>query len=550
MSPTRRILMLLASAILVAVAATAASAGSPRATSAPRSASSSDHDRKLLCNEGDPLCAETAEAIGYEGRYTGHDEPSALFYSNRPGAGNNSRYRVVVPQDPPTLPTQDGTGGTFNFQDRIAFWFGMDLCDNQSAPEFTHAPCTPDSDTNIFDGADPSKPDYIGRHPGTAFLELQFYPPGWVPFQQAISCDATKWCAAMAIFSFNRDQNTGVDNNADCLGTVGIEPANFAFITHSGVPQAPPAPLDLTTAAFTPDPARDLFMRAGDQLDIGIHDSPAGLVTEIRDLTSHQSGSMTASVANGFAQVNYDPAAATCSQTPYAFHPMYATASEHTRVPWAAHSYNVAFSDEIGHFEYCSSVNADGTCAASVNDPAGPDGDDVGCFGPEQSLRVRVGGCIGTDNDFDGVSYQPTWPGSLANPGTDQRLHPRSVLFTSPVFNGGHNYDRVAFEADLPRIEAADFGGSCDRSTGANCVNPPPGANFYPIFTTRDSNSVGCFWQLGGTHIPGTRQTFGGTSTAEFGPLLFLDYPGPGFTPIHRTNDFRRVLPANPCRQR
>jgi len=47
----------------------------------------------------------------------------------------------------------------------------MDLCDNQSGPEFTHQPCTPNSDTNIFDGSDPSKPDYIGRHPGTAFLE-------------------------------------------------------------------------------------------------------------------------------------------------------------------------------------------------------------------------------------------------------------------------------------------------------------------------------------------------------------------------------------------
>ena len=47
----------------------------------------------------------------------------------------------------------------------------MDLCDNQSGPEFTHQPCTPNSDTNIFDGSVPSKPDYIGRHPGTAFLE-------------------------------------------------------------------------------------------------------------------------------------------------------------------------------------------------------------------------------------------------------------------------------------------------------------------------------------------------------------------------------------------
>lgn len=550
----RRIFAIIAGAVLVvSAAATApASASSQRAVAA-KSASESAEARRLLCNEGDPLCAETADAIGYEGRYTGHDEPSALFYSNKPGSGNNTSYRLTVPQDPPTLPTQDGTGGTFNFQNRIAFWFGMALCDDQSAPEFTHAPCRPDSDTNIFDGGDPTRPDYIGRHPGTAFLELQFYPPGWVSFENGISCDATKWCAAMAIFSLNRDMNNGagagIDNNADCLGKVGVEPANFAFITRNGKPQAPPGPLDLTLESFTPDAARDLFMNAGDVIDVSVHDSGAGLVTELRDLTSHKSGSMTASVANGFAQINYDPVATTCTQSPYAFHPMYSTSSEHTRVPWAAHSYSVAFSDEIGHFEYCSSVNPNGTCAAGGSDPGGPDGDDVGCHGPDESLRVRIGGCIGTDNDFDGVSYQPNWPGSLANPAKDRQLNPRSVLFSSPVFNGGRNYDRVAFEADLPRIEAADFGGNCDRSTGANCVNPPPGANFYPIFSTRKDSSVGCSWQLGGTHIPGTTNTFGGTSTAEFGPLLFLNYPGPGFQPIHRTNDFRRVLSSNPCRK-
>jgi len=272
---------------------------------APASASSPSEQRpeKLLCNEGSPICAEAVDALGYEGQYTGHDEPSLLFYSNTPGAGNNQRYRMVVPQDPPILPTQDGTGGTFNFQDRIAFWFGMDLCDNQSAPEFTHAPCAPNSDTNIFDGADPNQADYIGHHPGTAFLELQFYPPGWAPFLNAISCDATQWCAAMAIFSFDRNQNTFVDNNAACLNTVGLEPANFAFITTSGVPQAPPGPLDLTAGSFTPDPSKDLFMGAGDRLNISIHDSSAGLVTQIDDLTSGDSGSMTASVANGLAQI-------------------------------------------------------------------------------------------------------------------------------------------------------------------------------------------------------------------------------------------------------
>ncbi len=548
----KRSLAMLAGIVLLASVGTAASAQVPGQVSA-RAGKAEDYGSRLVCGEGSPLCAEANDALGYNGGYTGHDEPSLLFYSGTPGSGNDTNYRLVVPTDPPILPQQDGTGGTFNFQDRIAFWFGMDLCDNQSAPEFTHDPCVPNSDTNIFDGADPTQPDYIGFHPGTAFLELQFYPPGWVPFQEAISCDPTKWCAAMAIFSFNSDQNTGVANNAACLNSVGIEPANFAFITKSGVPHAPASPLGLTAGSFTPDPTTDLFMDPGDQLDISIHDSTDGLVASIADLTSGESGSMTASIANGFAQVNYDPNAATCTQTPYAFHPMYATSSEHTRVPWAAHSYNVAFADEIGHFEYCNRANPHGKCVnPGVGDNAKnekKDADDSACFDADESLRIQVGGCIATDNDFDGVSYQTTWPGSLSDPALDAAVNPGSVLFSSPTFGGGQNYDRVGFEADLPRIEAADFGGVCDRSTGTNCVNPPPGSHFYPFFTTRNDGSVGCFWQLGGANIPGTTNTFGGSSSAEFGPLLFLDYPGAGLVPTHRTNDFRQVLGTNPCQR-
>ncbi len=549
----RRTLAVLAGIVVLSLVATAASA-KVTATIRARAGKAENYGSKLVCGEGSPLCAEANDALGYRGGYTGHDEPSLLFYSGTPGSGNESNYRLVVPSDPPILPRQDGTGGTFNFQDRIAFWFGMALCDNQSAPEFTHDPCAPGSDANIFDGADPTQPDYIGFHPGAAFLELQFYPPGWVPFQEAISCDPTKWCAAMAIFSLNRDQNspgqtTFVDNNADCLNKVGLEPANFAFITKSGEPDSPPAPLDLTFASFTPDPTTDLFMDAGDELDISIHDSTDGLVTDINDLTSGESGSMTASVDNGFAQVNYNPTASTCTQTPYAFHPMYATSSEHTRVPWAAHSYNVAFSDEIGHFEYCNHANVHGKCVNPGVGEKKKDADDQACFNADESLLIQIGGCIATDNDFDGVSYQTTWPGSLSNPALDAAVNPASVLFSSPTFGGGQNYDRVGFEADLPRIEAADFGGICDRSTGTNCVNPPPGSNFYPFYSTRNDPSVGCFWQLGGANIPGTTNTFGGNSATEFGPLLFLDYPGPGFTPIHRTNDFRNVLGSNPCQR-
>jgi hypothetical protein len=541
----RRTLTIVAATVLLASLATGASARTTAGVRA-QAGKAENYGNKLICGEGSPLCAEATDALGHGGQYTGHDEPSLLFYSDTAGSGNESNYRLILPAESPTMPTQDGTGGTFNFQNRIAFWFGMDLCDNQSAPEFTHDACVPNSDANIFDDAKINSPDYIGFHPGTAFLELQFYPPGWLPFQEAISCDATQWCAAMAIFSFNRDQNHMIDNNAACLNSVGLEPANFAFITTSGEPHAAPSPLDLTLDSFTPDPTTDLFMDPGDALDISIHDSAAGLVTQIDDLTSNESGSMTASTDNGFAQVKFEPNASTCSQKPYAFHPMYSTSSEHTRVPWAAHSYNVAFSDEIGHFEYCDHANGKGDCVKAGVTEKKKDSDDTTCFNADESLLVPIGGCIATDNDFDGVSYQNTWPGT-GSPAVDAATKPASVLFSSPTFGGGQNYDRVAFEADLPRIEAADFGGICDRSTGMNCVNPPPGSNFYPFYSTRADETAGCLWQLGGANIPGTTNTFGGSSAAEFGPLLFLDYPGPGFTPIHRTNDFRQVLGNNPC---
>jgi hypothetical protein len=507
------------------------------------------------CSTGLIICTEVADSIGANGTYTGHDEPSLLFYSDTAGSGNSNSYTLTLPTDPKTLPNQAGTGGTWNFQLRPAFWLGMAMCDTQSFPEFTNT-CAADSDSNIFDGTNPLGPDYIGKHPGTAFMEMQFYPPGWVPWPPGVSCDPTKWCAALTIDSLNQNGNTGTVNNADCLGRVGLEPVSFAFITKSGAPHAAPDPLSVFSppfAALTPNPATDLFMSSGDVLKVDLHDTGAGFQVVIHDQTSGQTGSMTASVANGFKQVLYEPGSPTCHEAPYAYHPMYSTSSEHTRVPWAAHTYNVAFSDEIGHFEYCPSADSNGDCtAAGASDPGGLDGDDSNCFNADDSLLVQIGGCLGTDNDFDGPAYGPNWPGTGPNLGQDTKYHSSSVAFTSPTFNSGANYSRVAFEADLPRIEAADFGGVCNRFTGVGCTNPPPGASFYPIYSTgtstgnQSSHGV-CVWHLGGPNIKGTTNTFGGNSTAEYGPLLFSFYPGPNPATRTRANNFRQILDSNPC---
>jgi hypothetical protein len=276
---------------------------------------------------------------------------------------------------------------------------------------------------------------------------------------------------------------------------------------------------------------------------------------------------MKASVANGFGKVKFDPNATTCTVIPSAFHPEYNTSTPHTRVPWAAHSYNVAYSDEIGHFEYCKRVKlSDLSCARPLGDDTNnPDPDDNYCLPGFLSTLVDIGGCLTADGDFDGTSYMQDWPGSISNRRADRLLHARPVKFSSPTFSGGKNYGRVAFETDLPRIEDVDNTGytakvcqrhienPADPNPGAHCVNPPPGSNFYPFYTTTRAHGHrshhSCIWQEGGRFLRATHK-FGGSSKTEFGRLLRTDYPAAGFVTTARFNNFRRIVNHNPCKSR
>ncbi len=505
---------------------------------APSISLAQDWTGSTFCQTHEPLCAENH--FNYQnGKHIGHDEPSLLFYSNTPGSGNSAIYNLTLPKDPPKLPKQDGSGGAFNFQLHVAFWFGMAMCDTQSFPEFTGT-CVADSDTNIFDNSDPNANDFIGKHPGTAFMEMQFYPPGWVRWEDGFtSCDGKHWCAALNIdsFNFNAAVEDG-DNNADCLNKVGEEPVNFAFVTKSGVADIPANPL--FPQLVLPNLQNDLLMNPGDNLTLDMHDTADGFEVVIYDNTTHQRGSMKASIANGFAQVNFAPNDSTCTSTPYAFHPMYSTSGVHTRVPWTAHSYNIAFSDEIGHWDYCDSVALDGTCT----EPGHTAPDDVGCFLASSSSRVKVGGCIASDFDFDGTSYNPNWPGT--NPGTDKKFHPAPISFSSAMFNPSTagslaNYDMTAFEADMPIIEPTDV---CDTITGIGCTNPPAEAFFYPFYSIGNEKSGACTWRFGGANIVGSTNTFGGVS--QYGDLLSLVFPSAS-TAVTRFDDFRSTPASNPC---
>ena len=142
------------------------------------------------------------------------------------------------------------------------------------------------------------------------------------------------------------------------------------------------------------------------------------------------------------------------------------------------------------------------------------------CLTGAQSTLVRIDGCLNSDEDFDGQSYRKDWPGTIPNVAKDQALHAQPVVFTSPTTNG-QNYQSMAFENDMPAIEAQGAQANppfCNQTTGANCVNPPHGAKFYPFYSTTMRNGS-CAWQEGGKFLPNTTNDFGGSSTTEYGHL-------------------------------
>lgn len=398
------------------------------------------------------------------GHYVGHDEPAVQFNSQAPGSGNNVQYMLTLPKERPLPATQ-------TFENQIAFWFSMALCDPGSFPQ---APCKPNTDQNP-------------NTAGSAFLEMQFYPPGDAPFISQISCDTIHWCASLHI------------NSLECTaGFVKCNPAceettNFAFIQRDGVPTGPAGPDVQTVASFTPN-AETLLMNQGDRLRVTIKDTPGdvtgGVTTIIDDLTTGQSGFMIASAANQYQSLNIKD----CSGTPFSFHPEFSTAKFGNFVPWAALQANIGFASEIGHWQ--SGANGDG------------DVDDAPCF--PTSPTAILAGCLGSDLDFDGGSYLKDWPDGTSHNAT-------SLAFTAPRFaaNGSSNYHNqfpiLQFETDVLASES-----TCNPD-GSGCTVPPPGAQFYPFYSVRGSDPStrsgpmdsdrGCAFEFG--NLTRGVQTFG-----------------------------------------
>jgi hypothetical protein len=540
---------------------------------------------------GGDLCADPIKVVDGKGSrfidngwYVGHDEPGIRFISNTPGSANTMTYLVKLPVDPQAAPTP--TGSVTNYgQDSIAPWFGLAMCDPNSYPQ---NPCTPDSDSNISDPANPADA-------GSAFMELQLYPPGYTPFVDNTSCSITKWCAALTIDSL--ECSFGFETcNPNCT-----EPVNFAFLQTNGVPTGPPSPQEADVSTFLPN-ADTLLFNQGDVLQLSISDPPQGFTTVVRDLTTHQTGYMVASASNGFMNTNIN----TCDGTPWTFHAEFSTASAANQVPWAADlAGGPLVVQEIGHSEVCNSLKyqdpftesftngqsfvdddsydtciggtegpnavgegpcttTDGVTTCQNADTQGPNGEpqacpsnnpqsgdlceyaDAFCF-PQGSRTITVNGVNTTawsddnqcsadryqngDLDFDGLSYQrSSWPSSF-NPD-----HPTPMEYVGPFQANGQPYPQIQFESD---INASAF--LCDTVTGAGCVLPPTDANFYPYYSlvsqpgALGSHQTLCPWTFGGD-LSHTVDNFGGDR--EYGTPDVARFGGTSTSPVQPNLQF------------
>lgn len=432
--------------------------------------------RNFPCADMTGLHGERGEDNGH---YIGHDEPSTQFLSNQPGSGNHVRWDITLPREHPLPATQ-------TFENAATFWLSMSLCEPTSYPL---RPCTPDSDRNP-----PSKFSNDSAVAGSAILELQFYPPGYYPFITQLSCDATHWCAAMTIDSLKCDPAAPACNQ-NCT-----EPVNFAFIQRDGKPTGPPGPASTTSATFTPN-TQTLLMNQGDDIEVTMRDTSTGVINIVHDNTTHQTGYMVASAANGFQSLNVK----TCAPKNFSFHPEFNTAKLHNVVSWTFLQANIGIAYEIGHFEGTDN-----------------DDDDTTCFsGP------LVPGCLSNDTDYDGMSYQPDWPDGTSSTAMPALIHPpRSFSWRS----GGYTrtYGSLIFQTEVLSTEPA-----C-QDDGSGCTVPPPGATFYPFYAQAGHGSH-CVLTFG--------NDISGLTVNDFG--RDAEYGGPDLAWFFGTAD--SGVRTNPC---
>ena len=202
----KRTLTIVAATVLMASLATVASA-TTTARVRPRAGRAENYGNKLICGEGSPLCAEANDALGYRGGYTGHDEPSLLFYSDTPGRETNQlsarrsrpNRRPCPPRTAPEAPSTSSSGS------RSGSGWPCATTSLRPSSRTTHARRTATRTSST--GPTRTSPTTSGSTRARPSWSCSSTRRG-ASRSRGHRCDPTKWCAAMAIFSLNRDQNT------------------------------------------------------------------------------------------------------------------------------------------------------------------------------------------------------------------------------------------------------------------------------------------------------------------------------------------------------
>jgi hypothetical protein len=392
-------------------------------------------------------------------------------------------------------------------------------------------------------------------------MEMQFYPPGESPPWINVSCDNSHWCAALTIDSLECTLNFAQCNN-NC-----IEPVNFAFIQRNGVPTSAPSPQDANIDTITPN-GKTLLMNPGDTIRVHMFDAavPGGsgqkaFKVVIHDLTTHQSGYMQASAANGFRNTSI----VDCSGTPFNFQPEYNTAARKNITPWAADQVDISTQFETGHWEPCTRLlkpfsyptaafGFPGVTDKSWNqclgpyesaarpDDTSPEAGDALCFpagdthGSLKTPPNTMTGCLDNlfqngDLDFDGSPYWREWPTS-----TKPGIHPGSFVQSMPT-SGGSQYPKFFFQTDLGLSESTCPGNGVGGSQPGGCAVPPPNApgKFYPYWT-RVTKGTKCTFEFGNvSSVPGAKATTYG-KFAQYGTVQTAKYGYPQFIGPTRSN--------------
>ena len=166
-----------------------------------------------------------------------------------PGSGSSQRsIRLRLPERPPALPNHGRHGGYVTTSSSTRFWFGMALCDTESSPNPGTKICVPPATPTSSTASIPRRPTTSAITRVRPLVEVQFYPPGWVPWPAADHQRRLELRRVAVVRGHGNlqlaaeDDTAGTLNNADCLRLGRARVLQLRVRHAERHPQGPPQP--------------------------------------------------------------------------------------------------------------------------------------------------------------------------------------------------------------------------------------------------------------------------------------------------------------------